>query len=317
VPEYYLTFDWLKMRLRQPRDRVALIPLSDLPYTVSEDAAVEGRQYLLRDVEAYERGVRDGAYTNRARQATQGQVAPGRHLGVMALKGRWLVPSTTVYRIPFAQLPYRAGLPGSLEQKWRSYLVDDVEAYEARYGKPSTQPRAQFDGDRERAIRAMRARTPTPTYDEIAAAFGISRSRVYQVVRRSGGDPAKAPQKAKQEAIRLQREFRKLVPASLEAHALRCNELIGALRACAAREGFVPPAMPHERFLRMVGHDVSTLSQPFGSLRKALEAAGLPIRQPGDRWFTRRAALVAEARRQVRRPPPRSAGHRAQRTRGA
>jgi len=297
-PQYFLTLERLMVRWQKDRDTVQSIPVTELPYTQAASGTRRTRHYLVRHLEAYERGDRNIAAPTGS--SDQGKT-PAEHLTTAALMARWRMIRARLLAIPFGKLPYRVSLPeqpAGEGRQTRSYLVADVEVYErAEAGREmrTVTPAAVRDKDREARIRAMRAQVPTPTYGAIGRAFGISPERVRQILFISGGDPSTKRRNAEHDAERVQQQSQRLVPDRLVEHALACDRVITALRACAARETYVPPVSPRDRFEQMVGCDAGTLQSLFGSVNKAFEAAGLPIRRVGKRWLKHRLELISRA----------------------
>lgn len=298
--QYFLTVDGVMRRLRTYRDTVLSIPFAQLPYTISVNPNKRTRHYLVRDLETYER-IKDGSSTPD-RNADEG-AAPDQHLTTSDLQDRWRMRHSRLLDIPFDKLPYRLSPPeytNGKHKQTRSYLLADVEAYQRRSEAvgpmPTAMPAASRDQERETRIREMRAQVPTPTLRSIGQAFGISLERVRQIIVRSGGDPATEHRHSDHEATRVERKFQRLVPERLMERALACDRVITALRACAARHTYVPPAAPPDRFEKIVGYNVTNLQSLFGSFNKALEAAGLPTRPVGKKWLKRRKELLALAR---------------------
>jgi hypothetical protein len=229
-----------------------------------------------------------------------------------ALVKRWGVGWHRVSRVPRTILPYeeRKGRRAT----FRTYRLRDVKAYEKQGlpGLPAARPPCA--PGRDAKIRAMRLTKPRPSYVAIGKAFGVSGSMVGLILRQSGGDPAAAERRAED----VQREYRARLKkvedarvrlaAELEHEqrqakaraarktrrqkatwerqllrthesALRCDRILEALRACAAREGTVPPNGP--RFQSAVGYSVHAVRCAFGSLNSAFRAAGLLTRPSG------------------------------------
>jgi len=249
-----------------------------------------------------------------------------------ALVKRWGIGWHRVSRIPRTELPYEEE-QGQRAMR-RSYALADIKAYEStRPALLETQlPR---DPERNAKIRAMRLTTPRPSYAKIAKTFGVAPSLVYQILRDSGGDPAIETRRKEEAQFRLDQGRRQVEAARarllaqllrekrtvrtraarkarrakavwernlahLHEFALHCNGILEALRACAAREGAVPPNGPE--FEGKVGYTVRAVRHAFGSLNGAFQAAGLPTRPSGARRSPEATlrAIGRAARREAR-----------------
>jgi|HubBroStandDraft_6_1064221.scaffolds.fasta_scaffold22653_9 hypothetical protein len=237
------------------RHSIRKIPFRELPYEKKRtNSKVIRRRYRVADVEAYE---------------ARTPVAP------------WEQRRTAKARQRRAQ----GASPVSVTAYWEDVRVMLAQAREAREKRARIQPkiapqperRVRRISPRDAAVREMRS--AGATFRAIRDKFGISDTRIGQILFWTGGDPGRELQRIMREKRRAERAAlheKEVQLGAVHRHALVCDRMIDGLRICARDRGYVPAPFG-TRFRAWVGFNAINLIRVFGSLDDALRAAGLPV----------------------------------------